>query len=114
MSYNAMNVSQDFNCLVCNRVMKHEHQIAYIDHFCNTQDDHHFSWRIVHGNLAKLRIRFNEGRERLCLKIHYDEQYSEVWTDSKSVRLKINQIIIPNFEDIEKLKNKIRTILVFS
>ena len=109
-----MNEFQNFNCLVCGKVMKINHQIAYIDHSCHTQDDHHFSWRIVNDKLAKLRVRFNEGRERLCLKVHYDEGYSEVWTGSKSVRLRVNQIIIPNFEDIEKLKNKIRTILVFS
>lgn len=109
-----MNDSQTLNCLVCGGVMKRNHQIAYIDYSCHAQDDHHFSWRIVHNNLAKLRVRFNEGGERLCLKIHYDEGYSEVWTGSKSVRLKINQIVVPQFEDIEKLKHKIRTILVFS
>lgn len=111
-----MNVSEEFNCLVCGKTMKMEHQIAYIDYSCilSARDDHHFSWRIVHGNLAKLRVRFKDGHERLVLKIHYDEGYSEVWTTTESVRLKINQIIIPNFEDIESLKNKIRTILVFS
>jgi ribosomal protein L32E len=109
-----MNINEEFNCLVCNKVMQSNHQIAYIDYSCHRQDDHHFSWRIVHGNLAKLRIRFKDGSERLVLKIHYDEDYSEVWTMPDSVRLKVNQIIIPNFEDVEKLKNKIRTILVFS
>jgi hypothetical protein len=109
-----MNPLEKFQCLVCGKEMEITHKIKYVDHFCSTQEDHHFSWRIVGGNLAKLRIRFQDGNERLCLKVHYDENYSEVWTGAKSERLRINQIIEPNFQDIEKLKNKLRTILVFS
>ncbi len=92
------------------------HKISFIDHSCNhNPDDHHFSWRIKNGNLAKLRIRFGMGTRRLCLKIHYDEGYSEVWSKASTTnRLRINQIIIPKFEDIELLKNKIRTLLVFA
>ena len=108
-----MNKLQNFNCLVCNNLMKRKYNITYIDHSCHIWTDHHFSWRIVNDNISKLRIRFSDDNERLCLKVHYDEGYSEVWTSSNSTRLKINQIIVTNFEDIEKLKNKIRTILVF-
>ena len=115
--------------------MRESNKIRYVDYFC-TQDDHHFSQRIrtswpnppgsgstelVNGfyvpvwgrEMVKLRVQFLNKHERLALKVHYDEGYSEVWTTAKSTRFKINQIVIPNFEDIEKLKNKIRTILVF-
>jgi hypothetical protein len=109
-----MNPLQKFDCLICGREMDLNHKIKYIDHFCSTQDDHHLSWRLIGSNMAKLRIRFRDGKERLCLKIHYDEKYSEVWTDDESKRIQIGQIIVPNFQDIELLKNKIRTILVFS
>lgn len=91
------------------------HRIAFVDYYCNGQDDHHFSWRIKDNSLLKLRIRFEDKKERLCLKIHYDEKYSEVWTKSKSTnRIRINQIVVPDFMDIERLKNKIRTLLVFA
>lgn len=109
-----MNPLEKYQCLVCGKEMELHHKISYIDHSCGKQDDHHFSWRLVEGNMVKLRIRFQTGKERLCLKIHYDEKYSEVWTGGKSERIRINQIIIPNFEDIEALKNKIRMCLVFS
>ena len=105
---------EKFQCLVCNKEMEVAHKIAFIDHFCNKSDDHHFSWRIKDNRLLKLRIRFEDGKERLCLKVHYDESYSEVWSKAKSDnRIRINQIVIPDFSDIEKLKNKIRTLLVF-
>ena len=105
---------QNFDCLVCNKQMEMHHKIIFVDYSCNHSDDHHFSWRIKDNTLAKLRIRFQENNERLCMKIHYDEGYTEVWSKAKSTnRIRINQIVVPNFEDIEKLKNKIRTLLVF-
>lgn len=113
-----MNPLEKYQCLVCGDEMQVAHFIKYVDHVCKKHDDHHLSWRLVdqdgHPFLTKLRIRFQTGSERLCFKVHYDEKYSEVWTGGKSERIRINQIIIPNFEDIEKMKNKIRTILVFS
>lgn len=105
---------EKYQCLVCGKDMERHHKIKYIDWSC-AQQDHHFSWRIVSNQMAKLRIRFENKGERLCLKVHYDEGYSEVWSKANSAnRLRINQIVVPNFEDIEALKHKIRTILVFS
>jgi len=108
---------EKYQCLICGREMNESNKIQYIDYFC-TQDDHHFSRRIKNNwpgrQMVKLRIRFLKKHERLALKIHYDEGYSEVWTTAKSPRFRINQIVIPNFENIERLKHKIRTILVFA
>src|SRR5208283_5322613 len=98
-----MNIAEQLNCLICGQLMTVSHHIAYIDYHCSHQNDHHLSWRIVNKNLAKLRIRFKDNNERLCLKIHYDEKYSEVWTSLESSRFRIEQIIIPDFQDIEKL-----------
>jgi len=106
---------EKLRCLVCDREMEANNKIMYIDHFCDKVDDHHFSMRIRENVMHKLRIRFQTGDERLCLKVHYDEGYSEVWTRSNSeLRVKIDQIVVPDFTDAEKLKDKIRTILLFS
>jgi hypothetical protein len=106
---------QKYECLVCRKEMDVHNKIMYIDHTCNLNDDHHFSWRIKDNSLVKLRIRLSSNGERLCLKIHYDEGYSEVWSKSNTTnRIRVDQIVVPNFEDIELLKNKIRTILVFA
>lgn len=102
---------ENFNCPVCNKEMEIHHKIMYVDYSCDRSDSHHFSWRIRDNNLAKLRIRLDDG---LCLKVHYDEKYSEAWTSDKpDNKIRVNQIVIPNFEDLDKLKNKIRTLLVF-
>ncbi len=99
--------------------MMGHHKIAYYDYVCNKQEDHQLSFRIVHNvmmdtkTMAQLRIAFY--KERLHLKIHYDEKYSEVWAKVNSPnRIKINQIVVPDFSNIEKLKDKIRMLLVFS
>lgn len=115
---------QKYQCLVCGREMTEHHKIKFIDYSC-IRDDHHFSWRVVEEwdqedytsrgkKVTKLRVRLGEGKNRMCLKIHYDEGYTEVWSTPLSSRIRIDQIIAPDFKDVEKLKNKIRTILVFA
>lgn len=115
---------EKYQCLVCGREMQQHHKIKFIDYSC-VRDDHHFSWRIVeewdpvnytkmNTKMAKLRVRVGEGKNRMCIKIHYDDGYTEVWSTPKSSRIRIDQIIPLDFKDIEKLKNKIRTILVFA
>lgn len=106
---------EKLHCLICDREMEANNKIMYVDNFCDKVDDHHFTMRIREGAMHKLRIRFQTGDERLCMKIHYDDGYTEVWSKSDpKVRVKIDQIIVPDFTNIEKLKDKMRTILMFS
>ena len=107
-----------YDCLVCGKEMEEHHKIAYLDYTCAKETDHQFSIRIVHNimmdtkTLTKLRVAFY--KERLHLKVHYDEKYTEVWAKANSAhRMRIEQVIVPDFTDIAKLKNKIKTLLVF-
>lgn len=109
---------QKYQCFVCGEEMEMHHKIAYMDYTCNKNDEHQLSIRIVHNmmmdtkTLTKLRLAFY--KERLHLKIHYDQKYTEVWAKANSPnRIKINQIVVPDFTDLAKLKNKIRMLLVF-
>lgn len=104
--------------------MTQHHKLAYEDYVCNNDPDHQLSLRIVNDfwmdgsiqmktpRMTKLRVAFY--RERLHLKVHYDEKYSEVWARANSPhRIRINQVVTPDFSNIDKLKNKIKTLLVF-
>lgn len=97
--------------------MEMHHKIAYVDYVCgafapNSTPDHYFTMRIRHNAMIKLHIVFY--KENLYLKVHYDEKYSEVWANANStLRIRINQIVVPDFADLAKLKNKIKTLLVF-
>lgn len=124
---------EKLQCLVCGKEMEEHHKIAYVDYTCNDVDytsnklqgmGHQLTLRIVHDDwmdgsikmrtprMAKLRVAFY--RERLFLKVHYDDKYTEVWAKNNSVhRNRINMIVVPDFSNIDKLKNKIKTLLVF-
>lgn len=111
-----------YPCKICDRDMEGLSRNANpsrkneMDWTCKSQDDHHFSYRVLDEKIIKMRIRLTEpGRDgALRLKIHYDLGFSEVWTKAgSSHRIKINSIVVPDFSDLEKLKNKIKTYLVF-
>lgn len=108
---------ETLNCLVCGHEMASNNQIKYTDHYCtsNGSGSHLFVMRIRTSDhsLAKLTVRFVSRKETLCFKVHYDEGYSEAWTDFSSKRFRVNQIVIPDFTSSEKMKNKIRMLLVF-
>jgi hypothetical protein len=108
---------QKYECSVCHKELALEDKTTHKDYICSGSEDHHYSIRIKDGVISKLRVRFDNDKDRMVLKVHYDEGYSEVWsqaTYSSEGKIKLNQIVPTNFEDIPKLKNKIRTILVFS
>lgn len=115
---------EKYDCLLCGKQMEIRHRISYIDHYCTTEANHHFAWRIacvdtnapqLTWKILQLRIKLMTGEENLYIKIHYDKGYTEVWSKDRSTeRIKINSIIYPDLIDVEKLKNKLRTILVFS
>jgi hypothetical protein len=129
MPYNPYIVEpkmEKLQCLVCSKEMVEHHKIAYVDYTCHepSTGGHQLSLRIVYEDwmdgsiemrtpkLAKLRLAFY--KERLHLKVHYDDKYSEVWAKVNSPhRIRINQVVSPDFSNIDKLKNKIKTLLVF-
>jgi hypothetical protein len=111
-------------CPICQREMKKEHRIKFIDYHCfPVRTNHHYSLRTtIIGDKIECKVRFGDRYgNRILLKIMYTEGYSEVWTDDRKIiddadpppRTRINQIIDLNFDDLEKLKNKIKTMLVF-
>ena len=105
-----------YNCKICGREMEKSKmsRTGYLDRSCKSQDDHHFSYRTRDDDIIKMRIRLLDGNISLRLKIHYDLNYSEAWTVAGSNnRIHINSIVVPDFSDLDKLKNKIRTMLVF-
>jgi hypothetical protein len=111
-----------------------------VDYWCGrfapgelVSEDHHFSYRIQEKSrfidagagypatgysefiMTKMRIRLtDEDGLSLRLKMHYDLGYSEVWSKANAPRIKINQIIVPNFNQLDVLKNKIKILLTFS
>ena len=103
-------------CPLCQKDLDIENKIKYIDYSCTTSDDHYFAKRIKGDEMIKMKVRFTDpDGEKLYFKINYDLGGSQVWTKSNdNIRTEIQSVFIPDFSDITKLKNKIRTYLVFS
>ena len=100
-------------CLICSKKTETNNIIMYTDYTC-IRDDHSLTYRVRNGEFIKIRIGFRSKREQLHLKIHYDDGYSEVWTWNDLPRIRINQVVYADFSDIAKLKDKIKTLLLFA
>lgn len=113
-------------CPICTKLLDKQDKIKYIDYHC-MQDDHYFGERFVHQELTKVKIRFREpNQEKFYIKFHYDTDFTEVWSIkpppdgmevdeyTKPARIPISGTFVPDYTDIDKLKQKIKTYLLFS
>lgn len=88
---------------------------AYEEYACR-QESHFVMSRLVQDEMMKIKVRFTEpSGEKLFLKIEYDKGMCEVWGKSNSKDpVIIPHTFIPDFKDLARLKQKIRTYLVLS
>lgn len=115
-------------CPICRNELRVKHDIEFIDYICSRTEDHHlaFRYKIIQDpedskqsidQVNTLRLRLTEtGGEEIRIKIYYGKGYSEIYGKSASPtsRVKVNQIIDPDFNNLDALKNKIKTYLLFS
>lgn len=112
-------------CPVCSATLVKEDKLKYIDYYCkHNRDDHSYGIRYVKDELTKVKVRFREpNKDKLYIKFHYDLGHMEVWgiknhpenvDPDVPVRITIAGTFIPDFSDVEKLKQKIKTYLIFS
>lgn len=103
-------------CAICNRVMDHHNAIAYIDFTCKKDQDHHvLIERFRDNQLVKLKTRLMDEGTKLYVKFHFDRNQIEVWTKTNDAnRIIVDSIFEPDFSDLNKIKQKIRTYLIFS
>ena len=119
---NKMHTFEEKKCPICQEKMIVESTPKHHDYICR-QDDHFYSIRMAESiktsgiELRKLKIKLgNLETEPQCffLRINYDEDTSEVWSSNNDSKNTIKQVFTPDFSNIPKLKNKIRTLLIFS
>jgi hypothetical protein len=81
--------------------------------------DHHYAVRVsteAEEQVLKVKIRVSPEKDRYYLKLHYDQGYSQVWAnrDEDEQKVKINHIFEPDLTDMNALRHKLKTYLVFS
>jgi len=116
---------EDKFCAICNKKMLFENKIKYVDYIC-ISEEHMYSIRFAEDtftnavNLTKMKVRLGSKRAyNYMLKINYDDGNSEVWVNNgdkleEIPKTRINQTFTPDLSNVEKIKNKIKTWLVFS
>ena len=112
-------------CPICNKKLttnrsfsyKNNKYSKYTDYECKYKEDHFFVKRINcrMTNESKVKIRLSDETSLISyyLKINYDENTSEVWVKDSN-KITINQVFVPDYSDLTKLKEKIKTYLNFS
>ena len=108
------------HCKIC----KSEMVISLLDRsfYCrNNANDHFYGERFLADTLMKIKIRLtDEGGEKLYISFDYKSNTTEVWSrklslrDNDTVKIPIDGTFIPDYSDINKLKSKIKTYLLFS
>lgn len=103
-------------CAICNSEMEYHNNISYIDYTCAGVDRHFLIERFVENKRVKLKTRFTDSlNNKLYLKIHFDKDKMEIWTKSNdSERIYVNGSFDPDFSDVDKLKQKIKMMMLFS
>lgn len=109
-------------CPICKLKLVQTPNPKHADFRCYKDDSHFFAKRLTLNHesldapeLLKVKVKFQIGNESpWYLRVNYDQNTSEVWTEENPIRIVINQVFNPDFSDLIKLKEKIRTYMLFS
>lgn len=118
----------DKYCPLCTRKMKvnESHSVnGYYEFDCSSMSiideekiypqDHFYVLRVTDEEfekVLKVKLRLDD----LCLRINFDDNTSEIWVvgSQKNQKVTVPVTFFPSFNDPEKIKQKIRTLLTFS
>ena len=112
-------------CPICNQETKftgdessdRSSLYSYEDYGCQANmDGHSYIYRIVDGTLTYLKVRLNdESGAPLFLRVLYDQDIAEVWSKSGfGKKINIGKAFVPDFSDLDRLKNKIKLYMLLS
>lgn len=112
-----MSSIMNYVCPICHKnLFKSERQyFVGEDLECVVYSDHYFAGRISDEKFSLIKIRLNDGAHKLFMRVNFDDNISYFWTKQGDLNpIKINCAVQPDFSDLSKLKQKIKTYLLFS
>lgn len=109
-------------CKICDSEMlplkKVIKNITYYDFKCHEElMSHLFIERVLNDKVIILKARLSSEEEDIVFKIDFDNPRIEIWSDTSSDfpdSIIINTAFNPDFSDLNKLKLKIKGLIVFS
>lgn len=106
------------HCPICNQnLIKDDEYMDTTDYTCNHNRDNHFYIKRIDKDNNTLKIKFritDADGSKYYMKVQYDHGNLEVWTGTSKTRIAIPHTFVPDFTDLSKLQNKIKTYLTFS
>lgn len=110
----------DHLCPICQKKLTQDVKQDGLDYHCfPPQTDHHYSKRVSledQQQILKMKVRMGSGETRLYFKVNYDQGFSQVWTDpdDEEAKIQINHVFDPDLTDLQALRQKLKTYMVFS
>lgn len=103
-------------CPLCHNEMICESKLLapIADYICRNKEDHWFAERVENTKIIYMKMRINENERSYYLIINYTKNIMQVWSHKDRRRILIRHVFVPNFSNLDKLKNKIKTYLVLS
>lgn len=103
-------------CPICQRLLKEDDGMKDVYNCFPSTDSHAYSVRLENDKPLIMKFRLSPGETKLYTRINFVDNFSEVWTrpgDPQS-KIRINHAFLPDFSDLPKLEEKIKTYLLFS
>ena len=107
----------NYSCPICKKSLTVKMNTT--DYICRDDRNHVYIQRVEDNKITIIKIRLIEvdGSKMFC-KIRYDKNISEVWIANNdnisNQRVQINHALDTDLADLDKLKQKLRTYILFS
>lgn len=107
----------DRYCPICKRQLEESSETNHLEYNCKPWSrDHHYAEAVKDDEVLRIKIRLTDDTSKFYLHINIKEDYSEVWTQPNDIggRVRINKALIPDFTNLDMIKNKLQTYLLLS
>lgn len=109
-------------CPICKQRMSRDlnsNNKYYHDFLCKGKEDHFFASRIQDGKVTKIKVKILDDDYYLFMKVNFDENNTQVWRKKVNAVSDDNRVQVEHAREIDlsskdKIKNKIKTYLLFS
>lgn len=103
-------------CPICQAALKRDSFNNIIEEKCISDAEDHFYCTRSYAQdeiILKQKIRLKDNEHNLIIVIHHDQQTCDVWRDDDKKKISVPISFQADFSDLDKIKQKIKTYLLF-
>ncbi len=80
---------------------------------CNQLKDHVFIVQTLNKQPQIIKIKFNEDGKKLFLKLDFNNEQAFLWTKPNDPKPRMVPLFHPDYSNIPRFKQKLKTLLLF-